>query len=131
MTTAPADRTEAVVRRYFEIVSDLDSTTQDLESVIAPDAVFREMPNPISPIGAVRDVEATRAGFLAGKERLASQRIDIEQIHVIDDLAVVRSRWEGVVGSTRIVAHMAGFVRVRDGRVLAHDTYDCYEPFAV
>jgi ketosteroid isomerase-like protein len=131
MTTASADGTEAVVRRYFAIVADLASTTEELESVIAPDAVFREMPNPISPRGAVRDVEATLAGFRAGKERLASQKIEIEQIHVVDDLAVVRARWEGVTGATRLVAHMAGFVRVRDGRVASHDTYDCYEPFAL
>jgi hypothetical protein len=29
------------------------------------------------------------------------------------------------------VAHMAGFVRVRDGLIVEHITYDCYEPFSL
>ena len=28
-----------------------------------------------------------------------------------------------------LVAHIAQFVRVRDGRVASIETYDCYEPF--
>ena len=131
MATITRDDTERLVRRYFGIVADLGSSVADLDSVVAPDAVFQELPNPISPGGATRDFEATRAGFAAGKKRLTAQRIDIEEILVMDDRAVVRSRWEGEIGTTRIVAHMAGFVRVRDGLIVEHITYDCYEPFSL
>ena len=122
---------EDVVRRYFAVVADLSSTVADLHAVVDPGARFREMPNPIAPTGAVRDLAQTTEGFLAGKRRLAAQRIDIDEILVVpDDRAVVRSTWRGRVGETDVVAHMAGFLRVRDGRIVEHVTYDCYEPFA-
>lgn len=120
------------VRRYFAVVADLSSTVDDLHAIVGPDARFREMPNPIAPAGAVRDLTQTTEGFLAGKRRLSAQRIDIDEILVVpDDRAVVRSTWQGRIGETDIVSHMAGFLRIRDGRIVEHITYDCYEPFAL
>ncbi|WP_344091314.1 nuclear transport factor 2 family protein [Microbacterium deminutum] len=123
--------TEDVVRRYFSVVADLGSTADDLREVVASDAVFTELPNPISPNGHVRTLDETIAGFEAGKARLSAQSIDIHEILVAGDRAAVRSTWRGSVGDTEIVAHMGGFLTVRDGRVSAHETYDCYEPFAL
>lgn len=120
------------VRRYFAVVADLSSTVDDLHAIVGPDARFREMPNPIAPAGAVQDLTQTTEGFLAGKRRLSAQRIDIDEILVVpDDRAVVRSTWRGRIGETDIVSHMAGFLRIRDGRIVEHITYDCYEPFAL
>ena len=47
------------------------------------------------------------------------------------------STWRGTVGieagslkpGDELVAHMAGFITVRDGMIAEHQTYDCYEPF--
>lgn len=125
-----ADATESLVRRYFQVVADLSSTEDDLRGVLHPDAVLRELPNPIAPTGHTRTVDETVAGFLAGKSKLTAQSIDVLEVLVSGDRAAVRSVWRGTLGGTEITAHMAGFVTVRDGRVLAHDTYDCYEPFA-
>lgn len=122
---------EDVVRRYFSVVADLSSTTADLHEIVDPNARFQELPNPIAPIGALRDLAQTTDGFLAGKRRLSAQRIDVHEILVHDDRAAVRSTWSGRIGETDIVAHMAGFLRVRDGRIVEHVTYDCYEPFAL
>lgn len=123
--------TEDVIRRYFAIVADLGSSAADLRAVLTPDAVLTELPNPISPNGHVRLVDETIAGFEAGKARLSSQSIDIHEILVAGERAAVRSTWRGSVGDAEIVAHMGGFVTVRDGRVAAHETYDCYEPFSL
>ncbi|MXP21418.1 hypothetical protein GIY30_08650 [Gordonia sp. HNM0687] len=123
--------TEDVVRRYFAIVADLASTEADLRGILHPDASFNELPNPIAPGGNTRDVEETVAGFLAGKQRLTTQSITIDEVLVSGDRAGVRSRWQGTIGETEIVAHMAGFVTVADGLILTHDTYDCYEPFSL
>lgn len=122
---------EDVVRRYFSVVADLSSTSEDLHEIVDPDARFHELPSPIAPRGALRDLAQTTEGFLAGKRRLSAQRIDVYEILVHDDRAVVRSTWSGRIGETDIVAHMAGFLRVRDGRIVEHITYDCYEPFAL
>jgi ketosteroid isomerase-like protein len=123
--------TEDVVRHYFAIVADLSTSADDLRAVLTPDAVLTELPNPISPNGHVRSVDETVAGFEAGKARLSAQSIDIHEILVAGDRAAVRSTWRGTVGAAEIVAHMGGFITVRDGRIAAHETYDCYEPFAL
>ncbi|GAA3629878.1 hypothetical protein GCM10022200_10760 [Microbacterium awajiense] len=130
-TESSATDVAAVVRRYFAVVGDLGSTEEQLRAILDPRAVFRELPNPIAPAGHTRDLEQTVSGFLAGKSRLTDQRIDIHELLVSGERIAVRSTWRGVIGETEIVAHMAGFVTVRDGRVVAHDTYDCYEPFTL
>jgi ketosteroid isomerase-like protein len=120
--------TEAVVRRYFAVVADLGSTAEELEALLHPEAVFVEFPNAIAPEGHERDVAATMRGFIAGKQRLSSQRIDVHEILVSGERAAVRSTWHGTIEATQVTAHMAGWITVRDGRVLRHETYDCYEP---
>lgn len=52
--------TEDVARRYFSVVADLGSTVDELRAIIAPDAVFTELPNPIAPNGHVRTIDETR-----------------------------------------------------------------------
>ncbi|MEU1973589.1 nuclear transport factor 2 family protein [Microbacterium sp. NPDC019599] len=123
--------TEDIVRRYFAIVADLGSTADELRAIVLNDAVFIERPNPISPNGHVRTLDETVAGFEAGKSRLTAQSIEIHEVLVAGERAAVRSTWRGTIGATEIVAHMAGFVTVRDGRIAAHETFDCYEPFAL
>lgn len=126
-----ANATEDVIRRYFAVVADLGSTVGDLRSLLASDAVFVELPNPISPTGHTRTRDQTIAGFESGKARLDEQSIDIEEVLVAGDRAAVRSTWAARIGDTRIVAHMGGFLTVRDGLIVRHETYDCYEPFTL
>ena len=128
---------EDVVRRYFTVVADLASTEDDLRALLAPDAVFVEHPNPISPRGNRRTTDETLAGFASGKALLAEQTIDVHDVLVLGERVAVRSTWTGTVGVEAgplspgdvLVAHMAGFLTVRDGLVAEHETYDCYEPF--
>ena len=50
---------------------------------------------------------------------------------------IFRYIWTGVVGVDRgpftagqeIVAHIAAFATIADGRIAGFETYDCYEPF--
>ena len=50
---------------------------------------------------------------------------------------IFRYTWTGVVGAHRgpftagqeIVAHIAAFATIADGRIAGFETYDCYEPF--
>ncbi len=128
----------AVVRRYFAVVADLSSTEDQLREVLHPEAVFIEHPNPIQPQGARKDVEATVNGFASGKALLSHQSIEIHDVLVDGDRVAVRSTWTGTVAldagplkaGTTLIAHMGGFVTVREGLIASHETYDCYEPFA-
>ncbi len=102
------------------------------------DAMTTEYPNPINPNGGTTDVEHMVTASSRGRELLASVAIDVHEEHAIDDLAIMRFTWRGTVGVARgpfaagdvIIAHIAQFVRTRDGRIASIETYDCYEPFA-
>src|SRR5690349_8043320 len=119
------DVTETV-RHYFAVVADLHSTAAELRGVVHPEARFVEHPNPVVPAGAVRDVEGTLAGFAAGKALLSSQEFQIHEILVAGERAAVRATWRGTVArdagafrvGTALEAHMAGWLTVRDGKVV-------------
>jgi ketosteroid isomerase-like protein len=128
----------SVVRRYFEIVADLDSSADDLLAVLHPTVRITEHPNMITPRGAVRDRDAVVAGFLAGKRLLAAQTFDLHEVLVSGDRVAVRATWRGTLGQgaqrlpagTELVAHIAAMVTVEDGSIREHETFDCYEPVA-
>jgi ketosteroid isomerase-like protein len=136
-TDLTVSRTQEVVTRYYEVVSDLASTEADLRSVLDTDVRVVEHPNPITPSGAVRDLDSTTKGFLAGKSLLAEQSFDLHEVLVVGDRATVRASWRGIVGvdagpfgkGTELAAEVAAFITVRDGRILDHETFDCYRPF--
>jgi len=131
-----ATTTESVVRRYYEIVGDLTYTEDDLASVLHPDSTLVEHPNPVVPQGARRGLSETLAGFAAGRNLLAEQSFEIYELITDGDRAALRALWKGTVGQDvgpyrkglEMTAHVAAFVTVRDGRVLEHETFDCYEP---
>jgi ketosteroid isomerase-like protein len=126
----------SVVRRYFEIVADLDSSVDALLAVLHPAVRITEHPNLITPRGAVRDRDAVAAGFLAGKRLLAAQTLDVHELLVSGDRVAVRATWRGTVrrgapslpAGTELVAHIAAMLTVKDGTVREHETFDCYEP---
>jgi ketosteroid isomerase-like protein len=129
---------EDVVRRYFSTVADLDSSDDDLLALLDPEARLVERPNPVRPDGATSNVEQALAGFRAGKALLSRQTLDVHEVLVCGDGAAVRTTWSGTIArdagpylaGTTMVSHMGGFLTVRDGRVVDHETFDRYEPFA-
>jgi ketosteroid isomerase-like protein len=126
----------AVVRRYFGIVADLGSPPEALLELLHPEVCVTERPNALNPRGAVRDRDAVVAGFLAGKRLLAAQAIEIHELLVSGERVAVRATWKGTIGQgsealaagTQLVAHIAAWLSVADGRIREHDTFDCYEP---
>jgi ketosteroid isomerase-like protein len=129
---------EEVVRRYYRIVSDPSSSEDDLRSVLAADVTVTEHPNALIPTGARRDLAQTLEGFRRGKALLREQVFDVHDVIAAGDRAAARVTWRGVVGTSagpfregqRLVAHVAAMLTVRDGTVVEHETFDCYEPFS-
>jgi len=127
---------EAVVRRYYAIVSDLGSTAEDLRTVLHSDVRITEHPNAISPTGQVRDRDASVAGFEAGKRLLSAQAFDVHEVLVDGDRVAVRATWRGTIAAAagpfaegaELTAHIASFLTVQDGLIREHETFDCYEP---
>jgi ketosteroid isomerase-like protein len=126
----------AVVRQYFSVVADLGSSPDALLDLLDPAVRITEHPNAISPRGAVRDRDAAIAGFLAGKALLQAQTFDVHELLVSGDRVAVRATWRGTIAQgidglasgAELVAHIAAWLTVVDGRILEHETFDCYEP---
>ncbi|MGC0369054.1 nuclear transport factor 2 family protein [Microbacterium sp. SLBN-111] len=134
--TAPTD-VESVVRRYYAVVSDLSSAEDDLRHVLASDVSVIEHPNALVRSGARRDLAQTLEGFHRGKALLRAQTFDVHDVLVQGDRAAVRATWTGVIAhdagpfraGQELVAHVAATLVVRDGLIVEHETFDCYEPF--
>lgn len=132
----PAADVEELVRRYFAVVADLASTADDLRPLLSADLRVVEHPNAVTPTGATRDLTDTIAGFHAGKSLLREQQFDIHEILAVDDRAAVRGTWKGTIrvaagpysSGQQLVAHVAAIVTTRDGQIIHHESFDCYEP---
>ncbi|MGY1778098.1 nuclear transport factor 2 family protein [Geodermatophilus sp. SYSU D00804] len=135
-TTAPDTDVATVVRRYYATVADLAASEDDLRPLLDARLRVVEHPNAVTPRGATRDLAGTLAGFRAGKALLAEQSFEVHEVLTSGDRAAVRATWRGTVGvdagpsraGQELLAHVAALLTVRDGRVVHHETFDCYEP---
>jgi ketosteroid isomerase-like protein len=135
-STAKPEDVEVAVRRYFATVADLDSTEEQLRTLLSPDLRVTEHPNLVTPKGATRGLEGTVAGFNAGKALLSRQVFDVHEVLVLGNRAAVRATWRGVIAvdagpyraGQELVAHVAAVVALENGLIVEHETYDCYEP---
>src|SRR4051794_39309921 len=107
----------AVVRRYFAVVADLGSSPDALLDVLHPAVRITERPNAMSPRGAVRDRDAAIAGFLAGKDLLGTQTIDVQELLVTGDRVAVRATWRGGIRGGSDAPARGGSRRARRGLV--------------
>ena len=109
-----------------------------LGEYLAEDATTIERPNVLVPAGRVSDRAAKLAASAAGASLLTVQRYEVHSLREIEDTVAVRLTWRGTVAAEagpfhagqELTAHIAQFVKVRDGRIVEIETYDCYEPFS-
>lgn len=107
-----------------------------LAHLFTDDVVTVEHPNLIAPAGGVHDLQQMLDGSERGAALLSSQQYDVHSLQEVGDLVVARLTWTGTVavdagpltaGQT-LVAHIAQFITVREGRIARIETFDCYEP---
>ncbi|WP_395104127.1 nuclear transport factor 2 family protein [Actinomadura sp. SCN-SB] len=124
-----------LARRYHEAVS-AGPSDDELAEFLAADVVHREMPNALFPHGAERDLAAMQEAGRRGREALARQRFEVLNAVADGDQVALEVLWEGTLavpygalpaGHT-LRAHIATFLRVRDGKIVEQRNYDCYEP---
>lgn len=126
-----------VVKRYYEVVADLNSEVDTLADLLAKKVTIIERPNPISLKGTTRGKAETLDGLASGKELLSEQSFEVHEILVSGHRAAVRATWRGTIGidagplttGTKLLAHVAAFLTVEDGKIVEHETFDCYEPW--
>ena len=108
-----------------------------LRSLYTPDAISIEHPSLVAPQGGTHDVDHIVAASDAGAALMQSQRYDIREVVEAGEEVILRYVWTGIVGVDRgpfhigqkLVAHIAAFATIADGRIARFETYDCYEPF--
>jgi ketosteroid isomerase-like protein len=128
----------AVAKRYFDIVADLNSSPEALLDVLDPAVRIVEHPNAINPRGSVRDRDGAVAAIAAGKGLLSAQAFDVLEVVASGERVAVRATWRGTIAAstdalpagTQLVAHVAAWMTVMEGRIREHETFDCYDPIA-
>lgn len=132
------DRTdvEQVVRRYYALLNQLEPDLTALDAVLSSKLRQIEHPNALAPKGLRRGKEQLLADQQGGDELLADQSFEILGVLVNGSRAAVRGVWSGTLrdaagrlpAGTRLVAQVAAFLKVKDGRVVEHESFECYEP---
>ena len=116
---------------------ELGRVGQELEDLFTEDVTITEYPNLVKPSGATAGLDTMLASSRAGARLLTAQRYDVHHAAQSGSTAILRLTWTGTVGADvggfvagqQLTAHIAQFITVRDGRISAIATYDCYEPF--
>jgi ketosteroid isomerase-like protein len=124
-----------VVERFLAAFTGRWPTEAELDELLAPDVVFVERPNLLSPAGSERDAAATRAGIAKGRQVLARQAYEVRDHVASGDTVVTRMRWSGELAAevgewpagTRLTAWCVGHYRLAAGRIARIEQHDCYE----
>ena len=103
-----------------------------------PEIVQQEFPNAVVPRGITRDLAALAMARVKGAQVITGQRFDILRTVAEGHRVALELDWSGTLqvqyGSlspgTVMRAHVAAFYDLRDGRIVALRSYDCYEPWA-
>lgn len=125
------------VRRLFTAIERVDLPA--LADLYADDVVQFEPPNRLLPAGATRGKAQILEAARRGRALMSEQRFDITQAVVEGPSVALQARWMGrlavdapalqLAAGDCMTAHFAQFVEVRDGRVVRHTTYDCFDPW--
>jgi ketosteroid isomerase-like protein len=122
-------------RRYLRAVESL-GPAEDVAAFYAPDVVFREFPNRISPKGRVAGIAEMGEAWKRGRQLLRSQTYNVQRIVEAGDELAVELEWTGVLATpvmtlpagAEMKAFVAMFLTFRDGKIVSQRNYDCYPP---
>jgi len=125
-----------VVRSFYTAIEEGCHGDQ-LAAFLAPGARTIERPNALVPTGRVSDRTTMLANSTTGAGLLVSQTYRVRSLVEVDGTVAARLTWTAVVAQDagpfaagqQLTAHIAQFIRVRDGLIEEIETYDCYEPF--
>ncbi len=129
------DDAQAFVDRYLRAVESKDLA--ELDALFDERLVQVEHPNVFSPQGGRHDKATMLEGVKRGANLLTEERYTSEEVVVMGDRIACRLRWEAQLaidlGTTKagsfLNAHIALFMTVQHGRIVALTNYDCVTPF--
>lgn len=126
-----------IARRLFAAIQAAD--LESLEVLYDDDVEQVEHPNRLLPTGARRNKGQILEAARRGRALMAEQRFDITHAQTQDRFVAIEANWRGRLavdapalglrsGDT-MTARFAQFIEVREGRVVRHATYDCFDPW--
>lgn len=129
----PASNLE-IARNYLQALERRE-TGAALGSFFAPDVVFEEFPNRLTPLGKKRDLAESLAGAENGKKTMSRQIYKITHEIAAGDQVTLEVEWLGKLaipfGSIpfggQMKAFFAMFMEFRDGKIVRQRNYDCFE----
>lgn len=123
-------------RRYLGAI-EAGATGEALAAFYQPDVVQEEFPNRLVAAGARRDLAGLLAGAERGQKVVRDQRYEIVHELAQGDRVALEVAWSatlkvalGPLPEGHVMrARLAIFLDLRDGRIAAQRSYDCYEPW--
>ena len=123
-----------IVRSYLRAI-ERGETGEGLGQFFAPDVIFEEFPNRLTPVGKKRDLAQGLAGAEKGKKLMTRQIYRITHEITDGDRVALEVEWEGTLavpfGSIpaggQMRAFFAMFQEFREGRIVRQRNYDCFE----
>ena len=124
-----------VVRLYLEAIEQ-GRTGDELAAFFMPGAQQIEYPNRLVTRGATRDLAEILEGAERGKHVVSSQSFAIKTAVESGNTVALEVFWsaklkvaiESLAVCDFIQAHIAMFIELRDGKIIAQRNYDCYTP---
>lgn len=125
---AESDDAARVCHRWIELYGDGTADTYGSERFLelyAPDCEWFEMPTPMHPGGRQGGPAAIRAAVAENAGFLRDRRVELHDVIADGNRAAMRYTWSALVAADglpvaageRVVAEVAAFVQVRNGRI--------------
>jgi len=129
-------RNLAVALAYMEALSDGGDRGR-LAELLHEEIALEVFPNRIAPHGHKGDRAAMLAASKRGAGIVAGERYQVLGSVVAGDRVALEVEWtatlrvpfQGLPEGGRMRAHVAVFLELRDGRIVAQRNYDCYQPW--
>jgi len=125
-----------IAQSYIALFNDPAAEPAQFDSFLAPDVVYEEMPNLLSPQGSTRGRDEMLAGIAQGKKLLSEQAYHIERAVSDGDVVALQVKWQGklavgfgaVAAGTVLQARIAMFITFAAGQIVHQRNYDAYDP---
>jgi predicted kinase/ketosteroid isomerase-like protein len=127
-----------VTRALFRAIE--SGNVDELDRIYHPELVQVEHPNRLLPEGAHRGKAQVLEAARRGRALMASQRFELGHLLESGPSVAVTARWRatlavdapplGLERGATMQADFAQFLVFADGRVVRHETFDCFVPWA-
>jgi ketosteroid isomerase-like protein len=127
-----------IAKSYIALFDNPQAEPEQFKTFLAPDVVYEEMPNLLSPEGSTRNRDEMLAGIVQGKDLLSEQDYRIHRAVGEKDVVALEVQWQGklavgfgdVAAGTVLRARIAMFITFAAGQIVHQRNYDAYDPIS-